>query len=245
MRPSIAASIAPTGVLRCGINLSNILLVTGRTDSGVPVGVAPSMAAALAEKLELPLQLVPYKNPGLLADAATKDEWDVGLIGAEPQRATTIAFSQPYCEILATFLVASSSPITSLDQVDAQGNRIAVSRRAAYCLWLENNLEHATLHPTVEPGLDLSRELYEKDGLEALAGLRPWLLEQAETKLKGSRVLDGSFTSVKQALGLPRARADGGASLYLEQFIGEAKASGLVERLMFEHGVQGRLSVAE
>ena len=33
----------------------------------------------------------------LLADAATSDEWDVGLIGAEPARAATIAFSRSVC----------------------------------------------------------------------------------------------------------------------------------------------------
>ena len=52
--------------------------------------------------------------------------------------------------------------------------RVAVSRRAAYCLWLENNLKAATLLQTEQPGLDLSRELFESSGCDALAGLRPW-----------------------------------------------------------------------
>ena len=245
MLSTIRSALAPTGALRCGINLSNILLVTGGRGAGEsPIGVAPSLAAALAAKLDVPVEYVPYKNPGLLADAAKLDEWDVGLIGAEPQRAATIAFTQPYCEILATYLVPASSPITRLEEVDVPGNRVALSQRAAYCLWLENNLEHAELCQTAEPGLDLSRELYEREQLEVLAGLRPWLLTQSETSLAGSRVLDGSFTSVKQAIGMPRNRADGGASLFLEQFVSEAKASGLVAELLAEHGVEGQLSVA-
>jgi polar amino acid transport system substrate-binding protein len=58
-------------------------------------------------------------------------------------------------------------------------------------------------------------------------------------------VLDGKFTSVLQAVGVPRTRADGGTSLYLERWVEEAKASGLVARLLERHGVQGKLSVAQ
>ena len=43
---------------------------------------------------------------------------------------------------------------------------------------------------------------------------------------------------------LPRARADGGTSLFLERFVEEAKASGLVEELIDKFGVRGKLSVA-
>lgn len=82
-----------------------------------------------------------------------------------------------------------------------------------------------------------------RERLDALAGLRPWLLTQSET-LPGARVLNGSFTSVQQAIGVPRARADGGTSLFLERFVEEAKASGLVEELIDKFGVRGKLSVA-
>ena len=43
----VVSQLAPTGVLRAGINLSNFLLVTGRTPDGDPAGVSPDMAAAL------------------------------------------------------------------------------------------------------------------------------------------------------------------------------------------------------
>lgn len=238
-----ARALAPSGSLRAGINLSNFLLVSSRDAAGGPVGVAPDMAAELARRLEVPLELVPYKNPGLLADAATTNAWDVGLIGAEPQRAETIAFTAPYAEIQATYLVCAGSELRTCADVDQSGVRVGVSRRAAYCLWLESNLRHATLLQTAEPGLDLSREMFDAEGLDALAGLKPWLLTQAES-LPGAVVLDPGFTSVMQAIGVPRGRADGGASLFLEHFVGEAVASGFVASLLEKHGVAGRLSVA-
>ena len=90
------AALAPRGVLRAAINLSNFLLVSDQTGA-TPRGISPSLCGALAQRLEVPLELVPYANPGLLADAATSDEWDVGLIGREPARAATIAFSRSVC----------------------------------------------------------------------------------------------------------------------------------------------------
>lgn len=91
--PAILAELAPNGTLRAGINLSNFLLVTGKAPNGDPVGVSPDMATEIATRLGVSIQYVLYPDPGSLADAAEKGEWDIGNIGAEPQRAKTIAFS--------------------------------------------------------------------------------------------------------------------------------------------------------
>ncbi|MBP6816088.1 MAG: transporter substrate-binding domain-containing protein, partial [Burkholderiaceae bacterium] len=125
----VVSQLAPTGVLRAGINLSNFLLVTGRTPAGDPAGVSPDMAAAIAADLGVPLRLVPYKSPGELADAAGTGAWDIGLIGAEPARAEKIAFTPAYVEIEATYLVPAGSPLQSVAEVDRTGVRIAVAAR--------------------------------------------------------------------------------------------------------------------
>ena len=239
--PSFAAvaALAPTGVLRAGINLSNFLLVTGRNGDGTPAGVSPDMARELARRLGVGIELKAYKSPGDLADAAAHDEWDVGNIGAEPARAETIAFTAAYCEIECTYLVPPGSPITRVEQVDQPGRRIASAPRAAYDLWLERNLRHAEL--VRSPGLGGSFELFVQQRLDALAGLRPRLLDDAD-RLPGSRVLDGNFSSVQQAMGTPRSR-DGAGFEYLSAFVEEMKAAGFVAERIAAHGVAG-LSVA-
>ena len=93
MSDKARAELCPTGVLRAGINLSNFLLVTGRSPDGDPQGVSPDMAAAIAAALGVAVKYVPYKTPGELGDAVGSNAWDIGLIGAEPQRAEKIAFS--------------------------------------------------------------------------------------------------------------------------------------------------------
>ena len=140
--------LAPGGVLRAGINLSNFLLVSARSADGGPAGVSPDMAAAIAQCLDVTLQRVPYASPALLADAAGRDEWDIGLIGAEPQRAQTIAFTAPYAQIEATYLVPAGSPLTEIAAVDAPGVRIAVTGGTAYGLWLDRNIRHADIQRT-------------------------------------------------------------------------------------------------
>src|SRR5271156_6050091 len=148
MAHPLAAELAPHGVLRAGINMSNFLLVTGRSASGDPQGVSPSMAAAIAERLGVPGKYVPFAKPGELADEAGKDVWDIGLIGAEPARAEKIDFTAAYAEIEATYMVPPGSPLRTIADVDKPGVRIAVSARSAYDLWLERNIRHAEVVPS-------------------------------------------------------------------------------------------------
>lgn len=239
MPDPVVTELAPTGVLRAGINMGNFLLVTGRTPDGDPDGVSPDVARAIAARLGVPLQLVPFKSPGELGDAVGTNVWDIGLIGAEPQRAEKIEFTAAYAEIEATYLVPAGSSIQTIAEVDRPGVRIAVSARSAYGLWLDRNIKHATLvHP--EHGIG-AFEQFVSDQLDAYAGLRPALIEDV-VKLPGARVLDGQFATVQQAVGTAKANRAGAA--FLRTFVEEAKASGLIASLIAKHGVHGRLAVA-
>jgi polar amino acid transport system substrate-binding protein len=235
---AIKSQLAPTGVLRAGINMSNFLLVTGKTASGDPQGVAPDMAAEIARRLGVPVKYVQFERPSKLADAAATNTWDIGLIGAEPQRAEKISFTAAYCEIEATYLVQPNSPFQTVGDVDHAGARIAVRRGAAYDLWLERNIKHATVLRSDSAEGPLDQFIAEK--LEALAGLRPGLLGDVK-KVPGGRILPGNFMTVQQAIGTEKKNATGAA--FLAEFIAEAKRSGLVAKLIEKHHVVG-LSVA-
>lgn len=233
---AIRAELAPTGVLRAGINLGNPLLVTGETADGDPVGVAADMTAEIARRLEVPITYVTYPSPGALGDAAGEDAWDVGLIGAEPQRAEKIDFTDPYVLIEATYLVPAGSTLNEIADVDQPGVRIAISARSAFDLYLSRNLEHAEL--VRAQGLKGSLELFRNEGLDALAGLRPGLLQNVED-MPGARVLDGRFTTVNQAIGTPKGRPQ--AAAWLQAYVTEALEGGLVAGLIDRHGVTGKL----
>ena len=238
MSPDILSELAPTGMLRAGINLSNFLLVTKVDSAGTPSGVAPDFAHELAARLNVPLKYVLFKSPGELADMADEGIWDIGLIGAEPQRAERIAFTPAYAEIEATYLVPAGSPLKTIADVDSAGVRISVTARTAYGLWLDRNIKHAELIRSET--LDSAYEHFIDAKLSALAGLKVRLLSDLE-KLPGALVLDGRFMSVQQAIGTSRKNLAGAA--FLRDFVEQAKASGLVARLIERHGVRG-LSVA-
>jgi len=238
MPNNIVAELAPNGTLRAAINLANFLLVSSRADNGDPQGVAPDLAAAIADSLGVGVSYVPFERPGPLADAAVDGVWDIGLIAVEPARAEHIEFTEPYVEIEATYLVSGHSEIQTITEVDQPGVRIAIAARSAYDLYLSRNLQHAEL--VRAEGIDGSFDIFVSEGLDVLAGLRPRLLTDV-TQIKNARILDGRFTAVQQAVGTPSGRTASAA--YLRDFVVEAKASGLVAELIARHQVDG-LSVA-
>ena len=235
---TIKADLAPTGKLRAGINFANKLL-TARDAQGKPTGVALDLAHELGKRLGLPVEIVEFPNPGKLAESAADNQWDVGFLGAEPQRARLIDFSAAYVEIEATYLVTGASPLRKISEFDADGVRIVVPEKAAYELWLSANLKHAKL-TTVE-GADNAFKQFVGGGFDALAGLRD-RLQKDQANLPGSRLIDGQFASVQQAAGTPKGRAAGNE--YLCAFIEEVKASGLVAQLIEKNNVGHGLTVA-
>lgn len=239
--PSAIAALAPTGTLRAAINLSNFLLVTGADDDGRPAGPSPDMAQALADSLGVPVEWITYPSPGSVADAAVAGVWDIGNIGAQPQRAVHINFTAAYAEIESTFMVPEGSTAQSLADLDQPGIRIAVKDRAAYCLWLERHIEHAEL-VKVE-SLDASFAVFAEQGLDANAGLRPRLAQDLDA-LPSARVLDGSFMTVQQAVGTPKDRDPAGFE-FLKTFVEHAKTTGFVEASIDKHGVVGHLMPAQ
>ena len=234
----IVAELAPHGVLRAGLNLSNFLLISSRDAEGGPVGVAPDMARAIADRLGVPVRYVPYPKPGELADAAGTDTWDIGLIGAEPARAEKIEFTPAYVEIQSTYLVPPGSKLQTIADVDQPGIRIASTARTAYGLWLDRNIHHAEIVHT--ENMDAAFELFQREGLDALSGLRPRLMTDL-ARWPGARILDGQFAAVQQAIGTLRENQAG--ARFLRSFAAEAISSGLVASLIEKHKVQG-LSVA-
>jgi polar amino acid transport system substrate-binding protein len=230
----VKQELAPSGKLRVGLNYGNFLLVLKDSADGSPNGIAPDLGRELGKRLGVPVEFVKFPEAGQLADGVRDDKCDVGFLGAEPQRANEIAFTKAYLEIPVTFLVPPGSKIKSIAEVDQKGVRIAVSDRSAYDLYLSRNLKNATL--VRAKGIEGSYQAYLKDQLEVLAGLKPRLASDAE-KVPGSRVLDGQVTGVQQACGTTRKRVAG--AKYLQEFIEEAKRSGLVAKTIDKHGVKG------
>ena len=231
---SVRAELAPQGTLKVGLNLANFLLVSMKDPSHAPTGIAPDLAREVAREIGVPIEFFPYATPGEMADAAQSGVWNMALLAVEPVRQNVIDFSAPYLEIEATYLVPANSPLQRIEDVDRAGVRIAVMHKSAYDLYLSRSLEHAQLVQMAS--MDASYNEFVTQGLEALSGLRPRLVQE-QAKLPGSRVLDGRFTAIGQAIGVPKGGS--AAAAFLRDFVERAKASGLVAQIIERNGVQG------
>ena len=85
MGTSILSELGKPGTLRVGVNLGNILLVTGESANGGPEGISPDMGAEIARRLGVEVEYVTFATPGEVADAVTEDAWDIALIAVEPK----------------------------------------------------------------------------------------------------------------------------------------------------------------
>ncbi len=231
---ALRSEFAPTGTLRIGLNMGNFLLTRTDAATGKPAGVAHDLGRELARRLRLPVSMCPFPNPGTVADAANKNQWDVCFLAAEPQRAEKIDFTMAYVEIDATYLVPPGSTLQRIEEIDQENIRIIAPSRAAYELYLTRTLKHAAL--TREPGADAALKRLMDEGFDALAGLRPRLTVDQEN-YPGLRILEGRFTAVQQAAGVPKGRP--AAAKYLGAFIEEIKASGLVAQAIKDNNVSG------
>ena len=78
-------ALAPTGRLRAALILSNPVLVKRDATTGALGGVSVEMAWALADRLGVPLEPVPYATPAQYAESLRGDSpWDVGFAARDP-----------------------------------------------------------------------------------------------------------------------------------------------------------------
>lgn len=226
--------LAPNGTLRAGVSIINPVLAIRDTPESDPRGVAVDVAREIGRRLNVPVEFVPYTSAAVLGDAAAEGAWDIAFLAADPDRADRIAFSDPYLELEAAYLVPAGSRIQRIEDVDVAGTRIAARPRSAYDLFLRRNLQQATL--VYPDGSRTDVDLVTSGEADVLAGLRGPLLDTAAT-LPGSRVLDGNFAFMQQAIGVPAARA--AAVAYLDMVVAELKASGFLENAIARTGARG------
>jgi polar amino acid transport system substrate-binding protein len=226
----LAAEFAPTGRLRAAINFGNAVLAK-RDAAGNPGGVSVALARALAERLALPLDLVPFEGAGQVTDAARRGVWDIAFLAVDPVRAGEVDFTAPYVLIEGTYLVRDSSPIRTVADADKPGQRILVRRGSAYDLFLTRALKQAELVRLESSAPYLDDFL--AGSYAAAAGVREPLAAFARDHA-GLRVLEDRFMAIEQAMVIQKGRP--AAQRFLRAFLEEMKASGFVERALRDSG---------
>ena len=238
MNDFISKKIAPSGVLRVGLNMSNFLLVSSEDASGLPDGLSPDVGKKIAKELNLNCELIKFPNPGLLADAVNDDKWDIGNIAYERERGKTIDFSDPYINIDANFIFRSESNFKSNEEVDTPGTKIAVFERSAYDLWLTDNFKNAEL--VRASSIEESHNLFRNNKVDVLAGLKSKLVDEIKTN-NDFKMITNPFTYIKQSIGIKKGNPE--ILEFLNEFILNLIKEGYIEQLLKKHKVQDKLSI--
>ncbi|HVT56695.1 MAG TPA: ABC transporter substrate-binding protein, partial [Xanthobacteraceae bacterium] len=214
--PDVVKELAPTGTLRVGINLGNVVLAQGTPEA--PRGVTVDLARELGKRLGVPLQITTVDAARKSLEALKAGEADVIFLAIEPARATEIEFTSPYVLIEGVYLVPQDSPLKANADIDAPGIRVGVKKGSAYDLFLTRTLKHAEIVRGDE-GIDI----FVKEKLSAGAGVRQPVAAYAKAHPE-VRLLDGRFMDIQQAMGVAKGKLAG--ARYLRSFIEEMKASG-------------------
>jgi polar amino acid transport system substrate-binding protein len=234
---AVRQELAPMGKLRAGILVGTLGPSTFYTVSDATTeqlrGVTVDLVTSLARELGVPLELVPYPSAEALNLSAGAGAWDVTFMTVDRHREKLVDFGPDYAIFEATYLVPSSSAIGAIADVDRPGIRVSAIRGGGLALRLSQSLRHARLVPA--PTLEAAYGMMIGGDVDAIASQRGRLSALA-ARHPGTRVLDGSFATGKQAIAVPKQRP--AALSYVCRFMEGAKASGAVRRALDAAGVK-------
>jgi polar amino acid transport system substrate-binding protein len=231
---SAAATLCPTGKLRAALIRSNPVLVTLRPD-GVLGGVSVTVARALAEHLGVPIELKPYDNPARYNESLETDKWDVGLAARDPLRADHLAFSATFMEVDNGYVARAGVALTSADDVDRPGIRIAVAQASAPHTVLRRLIKQAEIVP-IPGGFEAARDALAK-GEADIYGENLHLAYRIADAVPGAHVLPGRFNVVQMAIGVRKRAATELPAV--DEFVNRIRVDGTVQKAITEAGLKG------
>jgi polar amino acid transport system substrate-binding protein len=227
----VASSLAPTGRVRVAINYGNAVLAQRNSETGKLSGVSVDIAEELGRRLGLPLTLVPFNAAGKVSEAAARDIWDVAFLARDPERARDISFTAAYVVINGNYVVRKYSPLSTPDQIDHDGVRVAVSGKSIYDLFLTRTLKHAKILRAGSP--PEAAALFQSERLEVCAGVQS-AMQQLVAGDPTLRMIPEPFMEINQAMGTPVGRTAGAA--YLKAFVESIKSDGFVTEALARNG---------
>ena len=187
------------GVLRFAINLGNPVLAHSDA-AGQPGGLTVALAERIADALGYQAQYRTWPTAGDVVSAGARGEWDIAFLARDPQRETTLRFTDSYITIQGTMLVRAEAAFTTVRQMDEAAISINVGKGAAYDLWLTRNFTQAKLNRRGSSQAAIAAFLHGEGS--AAAGIRQ-PLEETARQHSGYRVLQDNFMQIHQAVCTP------------------------------------------
>ena len=235
--PEARAQLAPTGKLRAAFVLSNSALVSQEQANGQVGGLAGDLARAIAKQIGVPLQSKVYLTLRSFEGSLGVGEWDIEIATRVPRHARHVDFSANFVLVDQVYLVAPGKTLKDIAEVDRKGVRIATTENSDAETFLFDTIKNAQLLRVPAESEAAVRLL--KSGAAEVFGDSAEYLTGISTQLAGSRFLPGRITAIPAAIGVARGRPS--ALAFVNQFLREAKTSGLIKHSIEQahlHGVE-------
>jgi polar amino acid transport system substrate-binding protein len=234
MTDAAIKELAPTGKLRLAIAVApSPSAQFAIKDCDSYKGVAVTLGTALAQKISIPLEIIPHQSSGEIQNSADANRWDVAFLPVDDERKKLVDFGNAYHLLQSTFLVAPGSTIASVKEANAKGVAIGGVADTATFRAAKQVTSKAT-HKDFA-GVEAAAAAMREGRIQAIALSRESLTGLA-TKIPGSRILDDAFLNSSTAVCIPKGRP--AALKYVSEFIEEAKASGMVRKALDEMGLK-------
>jgi len=232
----LASDLAPTGTLRAAYIATNPVQAFVDPASKEVRGPAAAITAELARRAGVPFTITGAKGVEGVLESVKNGQADIGFLAFDAVRAAQVDFSQNYALAQNTYVVIESSPIRSVADADRPGVRIGVGARDAGDYFLTRTLKAATLIRNEGGISDAAIKALLAGELEAYAGNRMRLAEAAR-RTPGLRLVPDNFYGVEQAVIVPKG--DAARLAIVEQFLDEARGSGLIAEAIARAGLIG------
>ena len=221
-----AERLAPTGTLRASFLGGNP--VQGRVDpqTGAVSGPVADIVRELARRLGVPYKIIPEPGVRGVLDSIKMHEADIGFLAFDATRAQEVDFSEPYALAYNSYLVRGDSAIRTVADADRAGVRIAAPKGDSGELYLGRTLKQAKLEGVPGMTVEDARKRLAASEIDAFATNRQRLTEAA-ARFPELRVVSDNFFAVEQSLVVEKG--DGARVGYLNLFIDDARASGLLQ----------------
>jgi len=224
--------LAPTGKLRVGLVFApSKSLFFNVKDGERAAGITADIAAALAQKLGVPVEQLLFPNSGLATDALEAGTVDVSFMPVDEDRKKRIAFGPDYVIAESTYMVTAASGAKTADDVDKAGMRVIGIAGTATIRLVTRTLKNTTITPvtSVDDAIAAMR-----DGKADAFALSRDSLPTYIKQVTGSRMTEGAFHYLSIAIAVGKNKP--AALAAVTEFMNEAKKNGELRRIFDKHG---------
>jgi polar amino acid transport system substrate-binding protein len=230
---TINAELAPIGKLRVAMNAATPALLTRAADGKVIGGVAFEVGTFIAQKLGVPVELVPYTDSRAHAQSFDKSEWDISFGPRNPVLADKAVFIADVVLSEFWFVAAPGREFWNASQVDRPGVKIGVGADSTADRFLRTSIKSAELVHVVGGGVEALRR-----GKADVWAASASNVQQVAGNLPGAKIVPGAFMSDRSMLAVPKGRS-AAAQAKIAEIVTEAKQAGVVQKAIEKLNLAG------